>query len=65
VARWFRSGPSVAGPFVCRCLTRLAVLRLHLPLIEPDVQISRIRLFDGIRGSGPRGGVSAAPSPQP
>jgi hypothetical protein len=30
------------------------MLCLHLPLIEPDVQIYRIRLSDGIRGHGPR-----------
>ncbi len=36
----------LAGPFVCRCLTSPPVLRLHIPLIEPDVRISRIRLSD-------------------
>ena len=36
VARWFRSGLSVSGPFVCRCLTSPAMLRFHIPLIEPD-----------------------------
>lgn len=36
-----------AGPFVCRCLTSLAMLRFHTPLIEPDVRYSRIRLSDG------------------
>jgi len=46
VARWFRFGLSVPGPFVCRCLNSRAVLRLHIPLIEPDVQISRIRLSE-------------------
>ena len=48
MARWFRRGLSVAGPFVCRCLTSPALLRFHLPLIEPDVQISRIRLSDQV-----------------
>ena len=46
MARWFRLGLSVAGPFVCRCLTSLTMLRFHFPLIEPDVRISRIRLSD-------------------
>jgi len=46
VARWFRRGLSVSGPFGCRCLTSPAMLRLHIPLIEPDVRISRIRLSD-------------------
>ena len=46
VARWFRFGLSVAGPFVCRCLTSLALLRFHIPLIEPDVRICRIRLSE-------------------
>ena len=44
MARWVRSGLSVPGPFVCRCLIILTVLRFHIPLIEPDMQISRIRL---------------------
>src|SRR5437868_3443794 len=35
-----------SGPFVCRCLTSYTVLRLHFPLIEPDVQVYRIRLSD-------------------
>ena len=47
MARLCRQDPAVAGPFVCRCLTRLAVPRFHLPLIEPDVRIARIRLADG------------------
>jgi len=38
VARWFRSGLSVSGPFVCRCLISLAVFRFHIPLIEPDMR---------------------------
>ncbi len=44
MARWFRLGISVSGPFGCRCLTGPAVLRFHIPLVEPDVRISRIRL---------------------
>jgi hypothetical protein len=46
VARWFRCGLSVSGPFVCRCLTSHTILRFHLPLIKPDLRISRIRLSD-------------------
>jgi hypothetical protein len=46
VARWFREGITVSGPFVCRCPTSLPVLRFHLPLIEPDLRIARIRLSD-------------------
>jgi hypothetical protein len=44
VARWFRSGLAVSGPFSCRCLSILTVPRFHIPLIKPDMQISRIRL---------------------
>ncbi len=54
VARWFRSGLSVAGPFVCRCLNIPTVPRFHHPLIEPDRQISRIRLSDKDSGFRPR-----------
>jgi len=39
-------GLSVAGSFVCRCLTSSTMLRFHFPLIEPDVRISRIRLSE-------------------
>ena len=46
MARWFRLGLSVAGPFVCRCLNSLAVPRFYSPLIEPDRRFSRIRLSD-------------------
>jgi hypothetical protein len=46
VARWVRFGLSVAGPFVCRCLTIRTMLRFHIPLIEPDVRICRIRLSE-------------------
>ena len=35
-----------AGAFASRCLTSPAMLRFHIPLIEPDVRISRIRLSD-------------------
>ena len=43
-----------AAPFVWRCLTSLTVLRLHIPLIEPDVRISRIRLSDQVHPEGLR-----------
>ena len=46
MARWFRSRLSVARPFVDECLTSITMLRLHTPLIELDVQISRIQLSD-------------------
>ena len=46
VARLFRSGLSVSGSFVCRCLTKFTLLRFHIPLIEPDRRISRIRLSE-------------------
>jgi hypothetical protein len=39
---------SVTRPFVCGCLTSPTMLRFHIPLIEPDVRISRIRLSDGL-----------------
>ena len=41
-----RSGLSVAAPFVWRRLTSPAMVRFHIPLIEPDVRFSRIRLSD-------------------
>jgi hypothetical protein len=47
VARLFRMGLSVAGSFVYRCLTNPSVPRFHLPLVEPDRRISRIRLPEG------------------
>jgi hypothetical protein len=46
VARWVRFGLSVAGPFVGRCLNSLTMLRFHIPLIEPDVPVSGIRLSE-------------------
>ena len=49
MARWFRWGLSVTGPFGCRCLTSLTMLRFHFPLIEPCVRISRTRLSDWLR----------------
>ena len=46
MTRWFRLDLSVAGPFVRRCLTSLAVLRFHSPLIKLDRRFSRIQLSD-------------------
>ena len=45
---------SVAGPFVCRCLTNSTVLRFHIPLIEPDGPFSGIRLSDKVSRFCPR-----------
>ncbi len=36
----------LARSFVCECHSISTVLRFHLPLIKPDVQISCIRLSD-------------------
>ncbi len=47
-------GLSVADPFGHRCLTSLAMLRFHIPLIEPDVRFSRIRLSDKASRVRPR-----------
>jgi len=46
VARWFRAAMPVTGPFGLPVPEYPPLLRLHLPLIEPDVRISRIRLSD-------------------
>ena len=54
MARWFSLGLAVAGPFVCRCLTSPSMLRFHIPLIEPDVRFSRIRLSDKASRFRPR-----------
>ena len=37
-----------AGPFVRRCLTSLAMLRFHIPLIKPGGRFSRTRLSDKV-----------------
>ena len=50
MARWCRLCLSVAGPFVCRCLTSPNMLRFHIPLIEPDVRNYRIRLSEKTHG---------------
>ena len=49
-----RLGISVPAPFVWRCLSGSALARFHTPLIEPDVQISRIRLLDKTSRLRPR-----------
>ena len=36
----------LARPFVCECHNISAMLRFHIPLIEPDVRFSRIGLSD-------------------
>jgi len=61
VARWFRLSLSVSGPFVCRCLNSPALLRFHVPLIEPDVRICRIRLSEKDVMLSPTGGSLSAP----
>ena len=54
---------TVAGPFVCRCPTVLTMPRFHLPLIEPDVQIPRIRLSDKESRFRPREGRRSSLKP--
>src|SRR5215469_6825032 len=49
-----RSNISVAAPFVWRGLTGSAMAPFPHPLIEPDVQISRIRLSDKTSRLRPR-----------
>ena len=53
-----RSNISVAAPFVWRCLTGSAMARFHTPLIEPDMQICRIRLSDKTSRLHPRRAAS-------
>ena len=48
----FRQSIAVADPFGCRCLSGSAVLRFHVPLIEPDVPLSGIRLSDQVHPQG-------------
>jgi hypothetical protein len=64
VARWCRCSLSVAGPFVCRCLTSFTMLRYHIPLIEPDRRISRIRLSEKSRFRPRKGGGAYAEASQ-
>src|SRR5580693_4149370 len=49
-----RSNISVAASFVWRCLSGSTMTRFHIPLIEPDMQISRIRLSDETSRLRPR-----------
>jgi hypothetical protein len=46
----------LSRPFVCGCLTSLTLLRFHIPLVKPDVRISRIRLSDKASRGRPREG---------
>jgi hypothetical protein len=46
VARWFSQRYVRTSVFPLRGSEPHAVLRRHLPFIEPDVQISRIRIGD-------------------
>ena len=55
-----RLGISVSVPFVWRCLTSSTLAPFHIPLIEPDMRISRIRLSDKTSRRRPR---RAAPTP--
>ena len=48
MARWFREAMRVSGPFGLPVPEYPPLLRFHLPLIEPDVRISRIRLSDQV-----------------
>ena len=49
-----RLGISVPAPFVWRCFSRSVVAPFPHPPIEPDRQISRIRLSDKTSRSRPR-----------
>src|SRR5580700_3059310 len=49
-----RSNIAVAASFVWRCLSGSTMTRFHIPLIEPDMQISRIRLSDKTSRLHPR-----------
>ncbi len=51
----------VAGPFGIPVPDYPPLLRLHLPLIEPDVQISRIRLSDKTSALRPQQVLSRSP----
>src|SRR5208283_975514 len=57
VTRLFREAMRVSGPFGMPVPEYLPLPRLHLPLIEPDLQISRIRLTDKNSCSRPRPAV--------
>jgi hypothetical protein len=60
MAPWVRCGLSVASPFVCRCLNSLTMLRFHIPLVEPDVRISRSRLSEKRVTMSPTGDCASA-----
>src|SRR5580692_3290331 len=49
-----RSNISVSASFVWRCLSGATMTRFHIPLIEPDMKISRIRLSDKTSRLHPR-----------
>jgi len=49
----------LARPFVCECHNIATMLRFHIPLIEPDVRISRIRLSDWLHRPAHDGSVSS------
>jgi hypothetical protein len=53
VVRWCRCGLSVADPLVCRCLVP-PCFPFHIPLIEPDRRIYRIRLSEKVSRCRPR-----------
>ena len=65
MARWFRLKFvfSVYRLVSRRCHNISAMLRFHLPLIKPDVRISRIRLSDKESRLRPR--EVARPLPEP
>ena len=46
MARWFRKAVAVCRLFRLSVPEYPSMLRFHVPLIEPDVRISRIRLSD-------------------
>ncbi len=52
-----RTLSTVAASFVWRCRNQESMTRFHIPLIEPDMQISRIRLSDKISHLYPRRAV--------
>ena len=58
-------GISVAAPFGWRCPNSQAVLRFHIPLIEPDVRIYRIRLSDKTLMLSPTEGRACAAPVEP
>ena len=58
MARWGRAALRVGRPFRLPVPEYLPVLRFHLPLIEPDVRICRIRLSDKGSHFRPRDGLS-------